>query len=368
MLRVPVAPFFSLIILATITSILIVSAKQADDCYATTSTTVPNSYTRLFSTSSTTNGTVSLKYDVSNYPVHFLCQLGTASLALRSTTTGCLPSEFSLFNISTTTTIVNDVTNEHIESPTLGNYPNVFCVLPDSLVVSSSTATNRSGNCSSDETAVFSAPSVFTTTGNTHAGSPASYTLKRCLTLPRTQALSVSISSSSVSFGALSAATTTYATSDGKGTTTPFIDSQSGSFSVQVDVSGNYNYVVYLSGDTLRNQQNGSIIIPKIGGVPASFIAGTEQFGLNATVYCGVSCSSPTSTIAYPYNSAQFAYDGGASSTTILANGVSDDSTIVTSYFNRQSTYYLRLGATISTVTPVGNYNTSLIVTVTPEF
>ena len=350
--------FFLCLSLSLLVNFYRVSADKVVNCLASTS--LPVGYSQVFSISSSTNATASYN----DYPLKIYCNNFPGSIVgtILASTTGCTAGFFPLFGMSS-----SSFTNLHVEDPSVGSYAKVACFGDYINQWSYATVTTKLNNCNGYGTTLFSAESKFNVGGNAHLGDANAYPLKRCLTLIRTQSLSVILSSVSAGFGTLNSATTTYATSDGVGTTTP-LTATSSSFYIDVDVNGNYNYTVYLQGGTLINQQNTTVSIPKIGSTPIAFVPGTEMFGVSAVADClssGGCNNGASSTIAYPYNQTAYAYDGDTATSTVLANGVSDDTT---AFIYRGTRYYVKLGATIAPLTPAGKYDTSLTLVVAPEF
>lgn len=315
-----------------------------------------------FRLSSTTNGMVG-----SGFPQEFYIICGSETnfgIGTVSTTTGCTTNELPLFDTSSSTSI-----SGHIEDPSVGKYSKLQCLQYDNTLFNYATITSQLNNCNGYGTTLFSAPTYFTTTGNAHIGDANAYPMKRCMTLQYAQSISVTFSSQTVGFGVLSPSQTRYATSDGLGTTTPFTATSS-SLYIDVNVIGNSSYSIDLSGATLTNQNSLTKTISKIGGTPTVLSPGIEQFGISALTECinpvslGCKYTGATSTISYPYNTANYAYAGDTNVTTQLATGPQDDG--VTSYGG--SRYYVRMAANITSLTPAGTYSTGLTVIVTPQF
>lgn len=315
-----------------------------------------------FSLSSTTNGMVGNGF---LQGVYIICSAeGNFVINTVSTTTGCGTSQIPLFDTSSSTDI-----SGHIEDPSVGKYSKLQCLQYDNTLFNYATITSQLNNCNGYGTTLFSAPAYFTTTGNAHIGDANAYPMKRCMTLQFVQSISVTFSSQTVGFGTLSPSQTKYATSNGLGTTTPFTATSS-SFYIDVNVIGNSSYSIALSGATLTNQNDPTKTISKIGGTPVALSTGIEQFGISALTEClnpgsyGCMYTGATSTIVFPYNTANYAYNGDTNVTTQLATGPQDDG--VTSYGG--SRYYVRMAANIANLTPAGTYSTGLTVIVTPQF
>ena len=330
------------------------------------STTFPNGTHEgiAFTISSTTNAMFGGSF---SNPVYIICtNEGNFNTYIYSTTTGgCSTSELPLFRVSTTSLS----TPSHVEDPSVGNYGTLHCLQYSSSLFNYATITSQLNNCNGYGTTLFSAPAYFTTTGNAHIGDANAYPMKRCMTLQFAQSIGITFSSQTVGFGTLSSSQTRYATSDGLGTTTPF-SATSSSFYITVNVIGNSNYSVALSGATLTNQNATTTTIAKIGGTPMALTPGIDQFGISGLTECidpnsyGCGYLGATTTILYPYNTANYAYAGDANVSTQFGTGPQDDG--YTNYGG--SRFYFRLGANIAPLTPAGSYSTGLTVIITPQF
>ena len=330
------------------------------------STTFPNGTHEgiAFTISSTTNAMFGGSF---SNPVYIICtNEGNFNTYIYSTTTGgCSFGQLPLFRVSTTSLS----TPSHVEDPSVGNYGTLHCLQYSSSLFNYATITSQLNNCNGYGTTLFSAPAYFTTTGNAHIGDANAYPMKRCMTLQFAQSIGITFSSQTVGFGTLSSSQTRYATSDGLGTTTPF-SATSSSFYITVNVIGNSNYSVALSGATLTNQNATTTTIAKIGGTPMALTPGIDQFGISGLTECidpnsyGCGYLGATTTILYPYNTANYAYAGDANVSTQFGTGPQDDG--YTNYGG--SRFYFRLGANIAPLTPAGSYSTGLTVIITPQF
>jgi hypothetical protein len=359
--------------LALLFLLLILKSSDAHAGYSTcyASTTAPTSpyISAVFKLASSTNS----MYDSGNAgPTIYCTTPGASGYALGTTivasSTGCGASSVPLFAISSSSGGI--AYNSHVEDPSIGRYGFHVCL---SNIASSKydvvKIASQTNNCTGYGTTLFSAPSFFTTTGNAHFGDANAYTMKRCLTLHYAEGLTVNYSSNTVGFGSFSPVTTRYATSDGLGTTTA-LTATSSSFYVDVNAIGNTNYVVSIQGATLTNQNSTGYTIPAIGGTPAALTAGVEQFGIQATTTCvNVSSSDcvagiASSSIAFPYNSAGYAYAGDANTATVVGSGPSYDGSAAFG----GSRFYFKLAANVAPLTPGGSYVANLTVIVTSEF
>jgi hypothetical protein len=333
----------------------------------TSSTSALTNYSTIFCLSSSTNATPSSSCGV-NYPLKIQCtgfKGNQSSQTLASSTQDCSTLSGAYLNVfAYATTSATFPDNEHVADPALGLYTRLFCFGSTfSTDFDVATVTTKSGDCNGYGTTLFSAPAQFSVSGNSHLGDANAYSLKRCVTFLRKQGLSVTMSSNSVGFGTLTSSQTSYATSNGLGTTTP-LNGTSSSFYIDVDNTGNTSYAITVQGSTLTSQQNASNTIASIGAVPQTLTPGTDQFGISVATECipTSSCSS-IATSTYPYNTSNYAYAGDTGTSTLIATGIQDDT-----FFSGGSRFHFKLGANITNNTAAGNYATNLTVIVTSQY
>jgi len=111
-------------------------------------------------------------------------------------------------------------------------------------------------------------------------------------------------------------------------------------------------YSITVDGPTLTCNACSSSTIDAIGASAAASSPGTEQFGFRVGV------SSGTGSAASPYNTANYAFDSGATPDTV-ATGDGDE---VSTTFDL---YYL---ANIASTTEAGDYQTTLTYTITAQY
>lgn len=163
------------------------------------------------------------------------------------------------------------------------------------------------------------------------------------------QAITFSLSSNSIAFGNLDSAAARYANSS-TGSATDVV-----AHTLAVSTNAPSGFTVTVQGSTLTSQQNASNTITAIGASPAASSAGSEQFGIYATVSGGSGA-----TIATPYATASsFGYNGTASTAATFATGSSATAT---------QTYSLHYLANISPSTEAGTYSASLNYVATANF
>jgi hypothetical protein len=165
------------------------------------------------------------------------------------------------------------------------------------------------------------------------------------------QALSFSISTTTIYFGTLTSGAAKYASSTNPaGDTTENVAHQ-----LLVATNAPSGFAVTVHGQTLTSQQNLSNTIDAIGPTVASSTPGSEQFGFRATQSGGIGVAiAPT--FAAPTS---YGYDGTATTSTILATG--SGSTPV-------STISLRYLANINPITEAGSYVANLVYVATANF
>lgn len=160
--------------------------------------------------------------------------------------------------------------------------------------------------------------------------------------------LSFTVSHNSISFGTLSPSAARYATNDGLGS-----NSETVGHSLTASTNASSGYVVYVKGDTLKNNANGTLTIQAIGGTAAGSNPGSEQFGIK------VAASGGSGTLTTPYNATNFAYAATAASQDEIAHATQPSD--LTTY---NVTYLANIGA----LTEAGAYSTTLTYTATGTF
>jgi hypothetical protein len=165
------------------------------------------------------------------------------------------------------------------------------------------------------------------------------------------QSLSFSISTTTLYFGTLSTGAARFASSTNvAGDATETI-----AHTLAVSTNAGSGYTISVRGQTLTSQQNASNTIAFIGATVASSTAGSEQFGIRATVSGGTG-----STIDSTYSAAtSYGYDATATTSAVFATGSGATLT---------STYSLRYVANISTLTEAGTYVANLIYVATANY
>ncbi len=157
--------------------------------------------------------------------------------------------------------------------------------------------------------------------------------------------LTFSISDNTVGFGTLASSAARYATGDQSGT-----GSETEAHTLTASTNASSGYTIYVRGDTLTA---GASSITAIGGTNTASAAGTEQFGLRATVTSG------TGTVSSPYAASGYAYAATASTSSVLATGSGDDVSTV---------FSLRYLSNIAVETEPGAYSTTLNYLITGNF
>ena len=231
-------------------------------------------------------------------------------------------------------------TNSHVEEGTFSNYSNLACLaVPNGTI----TIGYQSTNCTGFDTTVASMSS----TSNAHIGDASSYPLKICgTTVPAPQALSFSLSNTSIGFGTLTSFGTRYASSDLLGSS-----SEVEAHKLVVNTNAASGYTVTVQGATLSSVGN---TINPIGGVATSSLVGTNQFGLHLLA------SGGTGSVTAPYNSTGFAYAADAfTPSTVASDSVGDSAT---------TTYSVRYIANINQTAAAGSYSANIQYTVTANF
>lgn len=158
------------------------------------------------------------------------------------------------------------------------------------------------------------------------------------------QALTFTLSTTSISFGNLSAVAARFASSTGAGDTT-----EVQAHNIVVGTNALNGYTVTASGTTLTY---GSSTINAIGGTNTVSSVGTEQFGLRATAAGGIGA------VSAPYAAAGFAFATSSfPSALATATGASAN-----------TTYSVRYIANISANTEAGVYTGAVRYITTANF
>ena len=161
------------------------------------------------------------------------------------------------------------------------------------------------------------------------------------------QAITFSVSTSTIYFGTLDSTAARYASSTAGGSS-----SDGAAHSLAVSTNGSTGYTITVKGGTLTS---GSSTITAIGATPAASAIATEQFGISATKTGGTN-----GTIAAPYaTGSSFGYDATSATSTTFASGTSATAT---------ETYSLHYIANIAATTEAGAYSTTLTYVATANF
>jgi hypothetical protein len=165
------------------------------------------------------------------------------------------------------------------------------------------------------------------------------------------QSISFAISTNTLYFGNLASGNAKFASStNSSGDTTETI-----AHTLAVGTNAASGYTITVLGQTLTSQQNSANTINAIGGTVASSTAGTEQFGIRATVSGGTGAS-----IASTYAAAtSYGYNATATTSDTFATG--SGSTLT-------STYSLRYLANITSATEAGTYASNVVYVATANF
>jgi hypothetical protein len=165
------------------------------------------------------------------------------------------------------------------------------------------------------------------------------------------QALTFSISTSTIYFGILGSSGAKYASSTNAAGDTA--ETVAHTLAVSTNAPSGFN--ISVQGQTLTSQQNPSNTITQIGSTAASSTPGNEQFGIRATESGGVGTS-----VSPPFSfSTSYGYGATATTSEILATGTG--STLTSTY----SLYYV---ANIAAVTEAGTYAANLVYVATANF
>lgn len=158
------------------------------------------------------------------------------------------------------------------------------------------------------------------------------------------QSITFTISTTSISFGTLSAVVARFASSTGAGDS-----AEVEGHNIVAGTNAGNGYTITASGTTLTY---GNFTINPIGGSNTASAVGTEQFGLRATATGG------TGAVAAPYGAAGFAYATSSfPSTLATASGATAN-----------TTYSIRYLANITSNTEAGIYTANLSYIATANF
>lgn len=161
------------------------------------------------------------------------------------------------------------------------------------------------------------------------------------------QEISLSISDNLIGFGSLLTTTSTYATGDENGTTTP-----TSAHTIAVATNADNGFSLAINGSTLTSTQNSSWTIDAIGGTATSPASGTEQFGVRYTV------SGGSGSVSSPYDTSGYAFDAN-NFPDIIGTAASQSAT------STYSAYYI---ASIDSLTEPGAYSTNITYILTGNF
>lgn len=165
------------------------------------------------------------------------------------------------------------------------------------------------------------------------------------------QAITFTISTSTIYFGNLSSGAAKFASS----TNTSGDSTETIAHTLAVSTNAPSGYAITVRGQTLTSQQNGANTIDATGGTAASSSAGTEQFGIRATGAGGTG-----STIDATFSGGStYGYDATATTSVSFASGSGATNT---------TTYSLRYLANIAGTTEAGTYAASLVYVATANF
>ncbi len=159
--------------------------------------------------------------------------------------------------------------------------------------------------------------------------------------------ISFDISDTTIGFGPLTTSNARYATGDAAGS-----DTEVEAHTISASSSAAGGYTITVQGNTLTSGAN---TIDAIGGTNTASSAGTEQFGIKASV-SGV---SNYHTVDSTYSGSGYGYDGTSSASTFATQSEGDGFT---------STYSVSYIANMSTGTETGAYSTDLNYILTGNF
>jgi len=219
---------------------------------------------------------------------------------------------------------------------------------PNDKVVITYDSTN-STNASTPGTYVIDIAGTFGDTGTISVNLIADDTVSVSATVQ--QAITFTISTSTIYFGNLSSGAAKYASS----TNTSGDSTETIAHTLAVSTNAPSGYAITVRGQTLTSQQNPANTIDATGGTAVSSSAGTEQFGIRATASGGTG-STIDSTFS---GGSTYGYDATATTSVSFASGSGATNT---------TTYSLRYLANIAGTTEAGTYAASLVYVATANF
>ncbi len=305
-------------------------AFAALSCSITTAALCTSPAVVILRMASSTNSHVELPSQLTaNYANNVVCCTGVTGLSNSCTGT-------------TVATVVKlaAVTNSHAEENTFSDFTNPACI---SAPAGTLTIGYSSTGCSGYDTPLAS----LAHTSNSHVGSPTSYPANEiCGKYLPAQALSYTLSASSVGFGTLSSSAATYATAGGTGASTPTV-----AHTLTISTNAASGYTAVVQGATLSAGAN---TIAAIGGTNTASNPGYAQFGIN------VSASGGSGSVTAPYSGSGFAYAASATTPSQIASDSVGDGV--------STVYSIEYLANILPSTASSNYSTVLTYTVTANF
>lgn len=207
----------------------------------------------------------------------------------------------------------------------------------------------NSTNASTPGTYVVDIGGTFGDTGSISVNLIADDTVSVSATVQ--QAITFTISTSTIYFGNLSSGAAKYASS----TNTSGDSTETIAHTLAVSTNAPSGYAITVRGQTLTSQQNPANTIDATGGTAVSSSAGTEQFGIRATASGGTG-STIDSTFS---GGSTYGYDATATTSVSFASGSGATNT---------TTYSLRYLANIAGTTEAGTYAASLVYVATANF
>ena len=164
---------------------------------------------------------------------------------------------------------------------------------------------------------------------------------------PEDRTVSFDISDTTIGFGPLTTSNARYATGDTSGS-----DTEVTAHTLTASSSAAGGYTITVEGPTLTSAGG---TIDAIGGTNTASSAGTEQFGIKATV-AGISYYDE---VDATYTGSGYGYDGTSSASTFATQSQGDGFT---------STYSVQYIANMATGTETGAYSTDLNYIMTGNF
>ncbi len=214
---------------------------------------------------------------------------------------------------------------------------------------SSGTGSSTIVNPSSATTSIISIGGTFGDNGVITANIITNDTVSVSATVQ--QSITFVISTTTIYFGTLGSGAAKFASS-----TNPLGDTvETIAHTLAVSTNAPSGYNISIRGQTLTSQQTSSSTISAIGSSVASSTAGTEQYGIRATVSGGTGA-----TIDSTYSAAtSYGYDATATTSATFATGSGTTNT---------STYSLRYVANIGGTTEAGTYVANMVYVATANF